>query len=334
MWSRQNQRNSSSWSGDFGARNLPGRPQPGRAQGRDEVSTAPENPRPRARRFLSAATEMSKSKGERGMGRRGPRAAARLGRLSLDFCPGGPRPVAARRGNDRTGGSMTEDPAGEAHRGVPARPPEVVDESEEHRGHGGWREGGGTHFRVVMRAASLDGLSRIERSRAVHRALAEELRGGVHALALDLGRRARADQGLLGAGPRRGLGRSGVGRAASASRRPGSRRTDGSRRRSVACSRSTTGPLGAPASGAAAGGGSAAVVRLGADGGEPRAERLARAAEDQHGLLGGDGAAEPAARRLGRQVLGADVFPALAGHLVDRVGQRQREELLGAAARP
>jgi BolA protein len=64
---------------------------------------------------------------------------------------------------------------------------EVVDESEQHRGHAGWREGGGTHFRVVMRASALDGLSRVERSRAVHRVLADELAGGVHALALDLG---------------------------------------------------------------------------------------------------------------------------------------------------
>lgn len=63
---------------------------------------------------------------------------------------------------------------------------EVIDESDQHRGHGGWREGGGTHFRVVMRAASLDGLSRVARSRAVHRVLDAELAGGVHALALDL----------------------------------------------------------------------------------------------------------------------------------------------------
>ena len=63
---------------------------------------------------------------------------------------------------------------------------EVIDESEQHRGHGGWREGGGTHFKVVMRAASLNDLSRVERSRAVHAALADELAGGVHALALDL----------------------------------------------------------------------------------------------------------------------------------------------------
>lgn len=63
---------------------------------------------------------------------------------------------------------------------------EVIDESEQHRGHGGWREGGGTHYRVVMRAASFAGLSRLAQSRAVHAALAEELAGGVHALALDL----------------------------------------------------------------------------------------------------------------------------------------------------
>lgn len=64
---------------------------------------------------------------------------------------------------------------------------EVVDESERHRGHGGWREGGETHFRVVMRAASLGAMSRVERSRAVHRVLADELAERVHALALDLG---------------------------------------------------------------------------------------------------------------------------------------------------
>ncbi|HVH01380.1 MAG TPA: BolA family protein [Amaricoccus sp.] len=63
---------------------------------------------------------------------------------------------------------------------------EVVDESERHRGHAGWREGGGTHFRVVMRAAAFDGLSRVERGRAVHRVLADDLAGGVHALALEL----------------------------------------------------------------------------------------------------------------------------------------------------
>ncbi len=63
---------------------------------------------------------------------------------------------------------------------------EVIDESEEHRGHGGWREGGETHFRVVIRAATFDGLSRVARQRAVNKVLEEELNGPVHALALSV----------------------------------------------------------------------------------------------------------------------------------------------------
>ncbi|MEO0999524.1 MAG: BolA family protein [Pseudomonadota bacterium] len=64
---------------------------------------------------------------------------------------------------------------------------EVIDESEAHRGHTGWRDGGETHFRVEMRAAAFSGLSRIARSRAVHKALAAELtEDGIHALALTL----------------------------------------------------------------------------------------------------------------------------------------------------
>ncbi len=63
---------------------------------------------------------------------------------------------------------------------------EVIDESEEHRGHGGWREGGETHFRIRMKAAAFADMNRVARSRAVHKALEEELAGPVHALALEL----------------------------------------------------------------------------------------------------------------------------------------------------
>ena len=64
---------------------------------------------------------------------------------------------------------------------------EVVDDSESHRGHGGWREGGGTHFNVRMRAGALGGQGRVARHRAVHAALGPELMGRIHALSLDLG---------------------------------------------------------------------------------------------------------------------------------------------------
>jgi BolA protein len=60
----------------------------------------------------------------------------------------------------------------------------VIDESAQHRGHAGHREGGETHFRVEIRATQFVGQSRIDRSRAVHRVLAEELAGPVHALAI------------------------------------------------------------------------------------------------------------------------------------------------------
>ena len=63
---------------------------------------------------------------------------------------------------------------------------EVMDESESHRGHAGWREGGETHFRVHMVAVAMAGKSRIDRQRAVNRCLADELSGPVHALAMDL----------------------------------------------------------------------------------------------------------------------------------------------------
>lgn len=63
---------------------------------------------------------------------------------------------------------------------------EVVDESEMHRGHAGYQEGGQSHFRVTMRSAALAGQSRIARHRAVHAALGAGLIGRIHALALDL----------------------------------------------------------------------------------------------------------------------------------------------------
>ncbi|HVV93333.1 MAG TPA: BolA family protein [Hyphomicrobiales bacterium] len=62
---------------------------------------------------------------------------------------------------------------------------EVIDESERHRGHAGWREGGETHFRIRIGAAAFAGKSRLERHRMVNATLAEELAGRVHALAIE-----------------------------------------------------------------------------------------------------------------------------------------------------
>lgn len=63
---------------------------------------------------------------------------------------------------------------------------EVIDESHLHAGHVGARPEGETHFRVLMTAAAFDGVSRVERQRKVYDALADELAGPVHALALKI----------------------------------------------------------------------------------------------------------------------------------------------------
>ena len=63
---------------------------------------------------------------------------------------------------------------------------EIIDESERHRGHSGWREGGETHFRLRMTAPAFAGEGRVARQRAVNRVLAAELAGPVHALAMEL----------------------------------------------------------------------------------------------------------------------------------------------------
>ena len=63
---------------------------------------------------------------------------------------------------------------------------ELIDDSEKHRGHGGWREGGESHFNLRMVAACFAGQGRVQRQRAVNKVLAVELAGPVHALAMEL----------------------------------------------------------------------------------------------------------------------------------------------------
>lgn len=60
----------------------------------------------------------------------------------------------------------------------------VEDESHRHEGHAGHQPGGETHFRLYIVAEAFRGKSRIERHRMINEALAGELAGGVHALAI------------------------------------------------------------------------------------------------------------------------------------------------------
>lgn len=60
----------------------------------------------------------------------------------------------------------------------------VTDESHQHAGHAGWREGGETHFRIDIVSEAFAGKSRVERHRLVNAALAEAFERGLHALAI------------------------------------------------------------------------------------------------------------------------------------------------------
>ena len=64
----------------------------------------------------------------------------------------------------------------------------VTDDSARHAGHSGATRDDGsqgeTHFTVRIVSETFVGLSRVERQRRVYAALADEMRGSVHALSL------------------------------------------------------------------------------------------------------------------------------------------------------
>ena len=62
----------------------------------------------------------------------------------------------------------------------------VEDDSARHAGHAGAREGGQTHFNVMVVSEAFRGMNRVARSRAVHAVLEAEFTGGMHALSLIL----------------------------------------------------------------------------------------------------------------------------------------------------
>ena len=60
----------------------------------------------------------------------------------------------------------------------------LTDESEQHRGHGGYNPAGESHFHLLIESAAFIGKSRVERQRMVHAALGDLLEERVHALSI------------------------------------------------------------------------------------------------------------------------------------------------------
>ena len=64
----------------------------------------------------------------------------------------------------------------------------LIDDSEKHRGYGGYNPAGESHFTLEIESDAFAGRSRIERQRMIYKALGDLMRERVHALSI----RARA----------------------------------------------------------------------------------------------------------------------------------------------
>jgi len=61
---------------------------------------------------------------------------------------------------------------------------ELVDESEQHRGHAGYAPGGSTHWRLSIVSPRFSGQSVVARHRMVYQALGNLMQNPIHALAI------------------------------------------------------------------------------------------------------------------------------------------------------
>jgi BolA family transcriptional regulator, general stress-responsive regulator len=61
---------------------------------------------------------------------------------------------------------------------------ELIDDSEQHRGHGGYNPAGESHFSLAIESPAFVGKSRVERQRMVYAALGDLMRERVHALSI------------------------------------------------------------------------------------------------------------------------------------------------------
>ena len=61
---------------------------------------------------------------------------------------------------------------------------DLADDSEQHRGHGGYNPAGESHISLRIESAAFSGKSRVERQRMIYAALGDLMRERVHALSI------------------------------------------------------------------------------------------------------------------------------------------------------
>jgi BolA protein len=71
---------------------------------------------------------------------------------------------------------------------------ELTDDSEQHRGHGGYNPAGESHFTLRVESGAFGGKSRVERQRMIYAALGDLMDSRVHALSI---RASAPDENIL-----------------------------------------------------------------------------------------------------------------------------------------
>ena len=61
---------------------------------------------------------------------------------------------------------------------------ELTDDSEQHRGHGGYNPAGESHFTLKIESAEFEGKNRVQRQRMIYAALGDLMQSRVHALSI------------------------------------------------------------------------------------------------------------------------------------------------------
>ena len=61
---------------------------------------------------------------------------------------------------------------------------ELIDDSEKHRGHGGYNPAGESHFTLRIESHAFAGKGRVERQRMIYAALGDLMEERVHALSI------------------------------------------------------------------------------------------------------------------------------------------------------
>ncbi len=61
---------------------------------------------------------------------------------------------------------------------------ELIDDSEQHRGHGGYNPAGESHFTLRIESPAFSGKNRVQRQRMIYAALGDLMSERVHALSI------------------------------------------------------------------------------------------------------------------------------------------------------